>query len=69
MKTSGSQARVLKVQNKLFARKKFRYVFFPEICLTGKWLQDCGFQIGQHVEVVTENNKIIISLAWPDSEI
>ncbi|WP_118953257.1 SymE family type I addiction module toxin [Taibaiella helva] len=40
-----------------------RYVRFPIISLTGKWLQDSGFKIGHVVDVVSDNGKITITLS------
>lgn len=40
----------------------------PEIRLTGRWLQQCGFRPGQQIEVTTERNKLTITLGWPDNE-
>ncbi|MCD8538345.1 MAG: type I toxin-antitoxin system SymE family toxin [Leadbetterella sp.] len=34
----------------------------PEIRLTGKWLEACGFKIGHHVEIATRKNKLTITL-------
>jgi toxic protein SymE len=57
--------RTLKVYDKLFRRGSGLYssnnaVLYPEIRLIGKWLQDCGFRPGQHIEVVMEHNKLTI---------
>lgn len=41
-------------------------VFFPALLLTGKWLQNCGFEIGQLVDVSYEMGKLIITLAEED---
>jgi antitoxin component of MazEF toxin-antitoxin module len=32
----------------------------PEIKLSGKWLRESGFNEGQEVKVVVENQKLII---------
>ncbi|MFD2966487.1 SymE family type I addiction module toxin [Sphingobacterium bambusae] len=42
------------------------YVWCPEIRLQGKWLQECGFQAGQRIQVSMEANKLIISIC-PDN--
>jgi hypothetical protein len=57
--------RNLKVYDKLFRRggrvvSNHHSVLYPEIRLIGKWLQDCGFEPGQQIEVITEHNKLII---------
>lgn len=33
----------------------------PAIYLQGKWIQELGFDIGDHVSVKCQNNKIIIT--------
>jgi len=66
------RVRTLKVYDKIFIRARFlgcRYpVVFPEIRLIGKWLEDCGFEPGQHIDVITERNRLIIIHSWPDNE-
>ena len=59
------RVRTLKVYDKIFLRGRGsfssdRAVLYPEIRLIGKWLQDCGFQPGQHIEVTMERNKLTI---------
>ena len=54
--------RRLKVIGKTFPREYQRYVIFPEIKLSGKWLKDMGFDSGKHVIVSHMKNKIIITL-------
>ncbi len=68
------QVRTLKIYDKIFCRGGSfitgnRYtITFPEIRLMGKWLQDCGFEPGQHIEVTTEHNKLTITPAWFEKE-
>ena len=57
--------RQLKVYEKHVSRSYYRYVFFPEIRLCGKWLQEMGFICGQSITVQHKKNKIIITI---DSE-
>lgn len=38
------------------------YVHFPALLLAGKWLQDCGFKEGQHVDVSCEEGRLTITL-------
>ncbi len=57
-----SKTKKLKVQSKHFSRAYHTQVVFPEIKLSGKWLQDLGFTCGQEVTVMQETNKITISL-------
>ncbi|MBO9591289.1 MAG: SymE family type I addiction module toxin [Niabella sp.] len=33
---------------------------YPEIRLMGKWLLDCGFKSGQHIDITIAENKLII---------
>ncbi|MBZ4189282.1 SymE family type I addiction module toxin [Niabella beijingensis] len=33
---------------------------YPEIRLMGKWLLDCGFKCGQHIDITIAENKLII---------
>jgi toxic protein SymE len=59
------QVRNLKVYDKIFlrggrVRSNHQVVLYPEIRLIGKWLQDCGFRPGQHIEVITELNRLTI---------
>jgi len=63
------KVRTLKVYDKVFDRggrctAGHYSIIFPEIRLIGKWLQDCGFQPGQHIEVTTEQNRLTITPAW-----
>jgi len=54
--------RQLKVCGKFFPRDFNKYVSFPEIRLSGKWLLDTGFSCGQTVTVKHSRNKIIITI-------
>jgi toxic protein SymE len=60
--------RRLKVVAKTFPREYHRYVIFPEIKLSGKWLKDMGFVSGKHVIVSHRKNKIIITLQKEDED-
>lgn len=67
------QVRTLKVYDKVFSRggrfmADHYSINFPEIRLIGKWLLDCGFEPGQHIEVTTERNKLTIIPAWFEDE-
>lgn len=61
-----AKTRRLKVYDKILRRGgncMYGYsVTFPEIRLTGKWLQDCGFQPGQRIEVSTKANELTITV-------
>lgn len=53
--------RRLKVNSKMFPRDYNRYVIFPEIRLSGKWLGELGFDCGEYVTIHHEENKIVIT--------
>ena len=60
-KMKQSAKRRLKIQPKHIARSYNRYVIFPEIRLSGKWLQKIGFNYGNFVTIEHQQNKIIIT--------
>lgn len=43
------------------------YVAFPYLRLSGKWLQQCGFEIGQQVTVSYQPGRLVITLAGADA--
>lgn len=57
----GAGKRQLKIQSKHITRAYRRYIVFPEIRLSGRWLFDMGFRCGESVTVLHEKNKIIIT--------
>lgn len=61
-KVSKNGERRLKVISKAFPRDYHRYVTFPEIRLSGKWLKEMGFDCGKFVIVHHNKNKITITL-------
>jgi len=61
-KITKNRNRRLKVISKVFPRDYNKYVIFPEIRLSGKWLKDLGFNCGQFVIVSHSKNKITITL-------
>ena len=61
-KITKNRERQLKVISKVFPREYNRYVTFPEIRLSGKWLKDLGFNCGQFVIVSHRKTKITITL-------
>lgn len=61
-KIQQSEKRQLKIHRKYIARSYQRYVVFPEIRLSGKWLKELGFTHGKFVTVHHEENKIIITI-------
>ncbi|SKB87191.1 SymE family type I addiction module toxin [Dyadobacter psychrophilus] len=54
--------RQLKIYQKYQRRENTPAVFFPEIRLCGKWLQDLGFACGEEVTVKYFKNKLEITL-------
>lgn len=55
--------RRMTICNKAFARDFGRYVFFPMINLSGKWLTEIGFKSGHIIDVTCEDRKLIITIA------
>lgn len=61
--------RTVKVYQKSIARhSRFCYrrppaVIFPEINLMGKWLANCGFEIGHMIDVYCQDGQLTIKLA------
>jgi len=58
-----ARIRQMTICNKGFARESGRYVFFPIISLSGKWLQEQGFKGGQVIDITCEQGKLIITVA------
>lgn len=59
LKNHNENRKGLKIYKKYF--KRFNgYLIFPEIRLSGKWLQKNGFTVGQKVRVTHEANRILI---------
>jgi toxic protein SymE len=54
--------RRLKVIEKHFSRAHYKYVVFPEIRLSGKWLGKLGFKQGQTVIIAQGKNKLTITI-------
>ncbi|MBL1220972.1 SymE family type I addiction module toxin [Chryseobacterium sp. L7] len=52
--------RNLTVFHKAFGRAYHRTVFFPEIRIAGKWVQECGFEAGDRVAVTVYRNQIVL---------
>ena len=55
-------SRKLKVYEKHFSRSYYKFVVFPEIRLSGKWLNEIGFICGESINVYLQKNKIIITV-------
>ncbi|HCA09635.1 SymE family type I addiction module toxin [Chryseobacterium sp.] len=53
--------RNLTVSHRCFERSYRRHVFFPEIRIAGKWVQECGFETGDRVAVTVCRNQIILN--------
>ena len=64
-KISPSGEKRLKICSKYYPRENFRPVFFPEIRLAGKWLEDLGFECGEEVTVKYSEKKLEITLVPP----
>lgn len=54
--------RRVSVYGKAFPRAYGRYVYYPEIRLDGKWLQESGFKTGMKVKISCEYRKLIITV-------
>jgi toxic protein SymE len=52
--------RHLKIYPKFQQTSRWKSKFVPEIRLCGKWLEDMGFDYGEHVTVRLEGDKLII---------
>lgn len=52
--------RQLKISSLFSRRKWIKHSKSPKITLSGKWLQEAGFNIGDPVKVRVENNQLII---------
>lgn len=59
-KTQKEGCKPLKIYKKYFRRFGY-YNIFPEIRLSGKWLQNLGFTCGDNIKVRTEKNRIVIT--------
>ena len=47
---------------KVYRTSGYKYENTPTIILKGKWLADCGFDIGEQIDVQCGNQKIIIDI-------
>jgi toxic protein SymE len=52
--------RNLTVFLKSFSRAYGKIVYFPEIRIAGKWVEQCGFQAGDKILVTVSRNQIIL---------
>lgn len=57
-----SKDRHLKIYAKYYTVPRSAGVLRPEIRLSGKWLEELGFEPGQSVTVVCEEKKLYITL-------
>jgi len=55
------RSRKLTVSHKSYGRSYHRHVFFPEIKIAGKWVQECGFKAGDKVIVTVSECRIIVT--------
>ncbi|HIC8645973.1 SymE family type I addiction module toxin [Elizabethkingia meningoseptica] len=55
--------RQMTICRKTFSRECTDYVSFPIITLTGKWLKESGFKVGQVVDIHYKTNKLVITIA------
>jgi len=63
-RSKARQTRRLTICSKGFERLSGRrYVFFPTLNLSGKWLQDSGFKIGHVVNISCEDGRLTITLS------
>ncbi len=56
------QTRRVTVYGKIYPRANGRYVYYPEIRLAGKWLQNTGFKPEMKVKITCANRKLIITV-------
>ena len=59
----GLSKRQMTFCSKTFRRENGRYVKFPTLTLTGKWLKESGFKVGQVVDIQCKNTQLIITVA------
>jgi toxic protein SymE len=59
---NNAMKRKLTISSKYFPRIKKGFAIFPAIRLSGKWLEQAGFEGGQLIEVACEKNKLIITI-------
>lgn len=45
---------------KVYGTSGYKYENTPTIILKGKWLADCGFDIGSDISIICEDQKLII---------
>lgn len=58
------KTRQMTICNKGFVRENGRYVQFPLITLSGKWLKEHGFKAGQVIDIAYEEEcKLVITIA------
>lgn len=53
--------RILTISSLFRKRKWQKPVHYPKLTITGKWLEEAGFNIGDKINLEIVNNKIIIS--------
>ncbi|SKB57708.1 SymE family type I addiction module toxin [Dyadobacter psychrophilus] len=60
MAISKARTRQLKIYPKFQRTSQWNSKFVPEIRLCGKWLEDMGFNHGEHIMVRFEDDRLII---------
>ncbi|MPT35390.1 MAG: type I addiction module toxin, SymE family [Flavobacterium sp.] len=63
--TTNRNMRILKIYPQCYPRRYNEHVNLPLIRLSGRWLEQIGFKIGGHVQVVYESGRMIITKVKP----
>lgn len=60
-KSTVKNNRRLKITSKFFQKRNNKGQYRSELRLTGRWLEEFGFQRGQFVTISCENKRLIIT--------
>ncbi|OJU73761.1 MAG: hypothetical protein BGO09_04145 [Bacteroidetes bacterium 47-18] len=66
--TTRQRAGTAKIRKMRICRRYFerqtgcRFAVFPDIRLSGRWLQDSGFEAGQYIRIAHRHRHIIITV-------
>jgi len=60
--------RKMRICNRHFARSHGNYAVFPEIRLSGRWLEDSGFEAGQYIHIAYRQHEIVITLVPEEND-
>jgi hypothetical protein len=52
--------RKIKIYGRFQRRETIKDGFVPHISLSGKWVEDAGFQLGKQVFITVENGRMIL---------